>query len=141
MYSVKPSRCQNNNKTKKNTCKDTDTILRSLKIRIKKGKNFCKSIKFYTHTLNTFDASWHIRSKKVKWCGCFLFINERNGFAKTSSPDIHTYILLVVLVCSIAKYFYELCSKITQIYYTPKRLISYNYPTAFFFCCLSAHFS
>ena len=76
MYSVKPSRCQNNNKTKKNTCKDTDTILRSLKIRIKKGKNFCKSIKFYTHTLNTIDASWHIRSKKVKWCGCFLFFNS-----------------------------------------------------------------
>ena len=79
--------------------------------------------------------------RKLNGVAFFLFINERNGFAKTSSPDIHTYILLVVLVCSIAEYFYELCSKITQIYYTPKRLISYNYPTAFFFFCLSAHFS
>ena len=28
MYSAKPSRHQNNNKTEKNTCKDTDTILK-----------------------------------------------------------------------------------------------------------------
>ena len=45
---------------------------------------------------------------------------------------MHTYILLVVLVFSIAEYFYELYSKNTQIYYTPKCLISYNYTTAFF---------
>ena len=51
MYSAKPSRRQNNNKTEKNTCKDTDTILRSLEIRIKKGKNLYKSIKFSKHIL------------------------------------------------------------------------------------------
>ena len=50
MYSVKPSRCQNNNKTKKNTCKDTDTILRSLEIRIKKGKTFAKA----SNSVNTY---------------------------------------------------------------------------------------
>ena len=36
--------------------------------------------------------------RKLNGVAFFLFINERNGFAKTSSPDIHTYILLVVLV-------------------------------------------
>ena len=62
MYSAKPGRRQNNNKTEKNTYKDTDTILRSLEIRIKKAKIYPKA----SNSVNTyFDASWHIRSKKV----------------------------------------------------------------------------
>ena len=49
-----------------------------------------------------FDANRRIL---VKWCGCFLFINERNGFPKTASADAYTHILLDVLACSIAEYF------------------------------------
>ena len=50
MYSAKPSRRQNNNKTEKNTCKDTDTILRSLEIRIKKAKIYTKA----SNSVNTY---------------------------------------------------------------------------------------
>ena len=50
MYSAKPGRRQNNNKTEKNTCKDTDTILRSLEIRIKKAKIYPKA----SNSVNTY---------------------------------------------------------------------------------------
>ena len=79
MYSVKPSRCQNNNKTKKNTCKDTDTILRSPEIRIKKGKNFCKSIKFCKHILyrQSMQVGIFVR-RKLNGVAVFYFLTPVN---------------------------------------------------------------
>ena len=68
-----------------------------------------------------------------------VFTYEPLGFFRVL-PLMDTYILLGVLVCSIADYFYELCciltsplgrvkiqttSTNTQRYYTPKHLISY----------------